>query len=135
MFVDFYYSHHDVKALITPEELKSHLSLLRTFYDLKQKVELDTWLPQSMPEDRWTHFVCAAVEWCVLSIFRSQLQHAEVLPDSFDRWSMSYEKYPNRLSANLKPLDLLENLPPVDVMMVCSNVLSVCCIRWLIFLS
>lgn len=54
--------------LVTPEQLKGHLSLLRLFYNLRATIEagkddrLPAWALQLEPERRWAWFVTLAVE-------------------------------------------------------------------------
>jgi hypothetical protein len=54
--------------LVTPEQLKGHLGLLRQFYELREIVEagkddrLPAWAKQLEPERRWAWFVALAAE-------------------------------------------------------------------------
>jgi hypothetical protein len=54
--------------LVTPEQLKGHLGLLRLFHELRETVEtgkddrLPAWAMQLEPERRWTWFVTLAAE-------------------------------------------------------------------------
>lgn len=54
--------------LVTPEQLKGHLGLLRLFHGLREGIEagkddrLPAWSKQIDPERRWAWFVALAVE-------------------------------------------------------------------------
>jgi hypothetical protein len=56
------------RPLVTPEQLKGHLGLLRLFYKLRETVEagnddrLPPWARQLEPERRWAWFVSLAAE-------------------------------------------------------------------------
>jgi hypothetical protein len=58
---------YSVNALVTPEQLKGHLAILRTFYALRSYVEeakddrFPDWAKKLEPERRWAWFVTLAV--------------------------------------------------------------------------
>jgi len=84
--------------LVTPDQLKGHLGLLRLFQGLREIVEageddrLPAWSTQMERERRWAWFVALAVE-------------------RFERWCKVVKYVP--LSRFVE-----ESLPPLDVMMV-----------------
>jgi hypothetical protein len=66
----------NVRALVTPEQLKGHLSILRTFHTLRSTVEnakdgrFPPWAKEMEPERRWTWFVSLAVHRQVLDVLQ-----------------------------------------------------------------
>ena len=65
-----------VDALVTPEQLKGHLSILRTFHTLRSTVEnakddrFPSWAKEMEPERRWSWFVALAVHRQVFDVLQ-----------------------------------------------------------------
>jgi hypothetical protein len=103
--------------LVTPEQLKGHLGLLRLFYNLRETVEvgkddrLPDWARKLEPELRWAWFVNLAAERYVDRLQRAS--DGDVLHSfpRFERWCKAVRYAPLDQFVN-------ESLPPVDVIMV-----------------
>jgi hypothetical protein len=105
----------DVNLLVTPEHLKGHLSILRTFHTLRSTIEnanddrIPPWAKKMDPGRRWSWFVALAVHRQVLNplpIFIN-LNFSQ----SFGAW---YHTYSTITASSL----LEDHLPPNDVVMV-----------------
>lgn len=64
----FSIGRQSVNAVVSPEQLKGHLALLRIFYALRTTVEdaqderFPAWARNITPEQRWSWFISLAVE-------------------------------------------------------------------------
>lgn len=100
-------------TFITTDQLKGHLSLLRLFSELRERITGETykldWAKNVDPERRWDLFVGLAAERYVVII-----SWVEQVSDGhrFERWCKTgYQSPPQTIMSE-------EDLPPVDAIMV-----------------